>query len=504
MSDIRGEIEALTARQLELEIALEKDRCEKNLYPFAIRAFEVLEPGKNFDPGWHIEYLCEHLELVSDGFIRWLIINMPPRHMKSLLVSAIWPVWHWRRTAETRFIFSSYAMGLGIFQAQKRRKLIQSDWFNMSWPNAVSIRSDENQKTVIENSKMGFFKTTSTDSMIGGQGADIIVSDDPQNPEKAASKVDRVSANSHVKYLFGTRFDDPRKGRGVLCMQRIHNEDAASELKKDLEENGEDICHITIPAVAEKDETLVFPKSGKVIHRKEGDLLWPSRFGMKEIERIRTTLGPYGAAAQLQQRPTPEGGGVVKREWFRRFQGHAQVQFKGWFLDTAVKDKQENDYTAAALVGMGRQGFYVIRMVRKRIQAALLEDFIKDLWAMEKANVLSIEDKTSGQRAIQYFQNNLKLPVHAYKPQGDKSYRLSLCTPLVAAGKVWLPESAPWVFDFLEELDQFPRGSHDDQVDAFTHAIIYFTVLNNYGSMADMPTDLGTTIAPSLRSGDAW
>jgi len=477
----------LLKREIEINRKLEAIKAADSLYLFAMVAFEILEPGKTFEPNWHIKLICEYLELVSDGAIRFLVINIPPRHMKSLLVSVIWPVWIWNKRKEKRMIFSSYAMELSIFQSQKRRRLIESSWVATNFKGLSVPHGSEDRKALTENESLGFFKSTSTGAMVGGQGSDIIVSDDPSNPEKAESKADREAANAHVEYLVGTRLDNPKTGAVVLCQQRTHHDDSTARIISKWKEAGEDFVVVSIPAEAEKNETIIFPKSGETFERKEGDLLWPSRFGPVEIAKMKIVLGPYGTSAQLQQRPTPKGGGLLKREWWRRFSEPPAHLKLGWFLDTATKDGQENDWTVALLMGKGEDGLYVLDVVRKKIQAALLEEFVSDIWAMRKASVLSIEDKDSGQRVIQYFKMKKCYPVRAYKPEGDKSYRLSLCAPMLFAGKVFIPESAPWVHKFLEEVEQFPRGENDDQVDALSQAVIYWTFSNKVGSLAGVP-----------------
>jgi predicted phage terminase large subunit-like protein len=473
-------------------LAEDYEQCENSFRCFLESSFrEVLEPATHFIGGAHIDLICEHLELVADGQIKRLIINIPPRYMKSIGCTVCFPVWGWIHSPALRLSFVSYSGELSTDHSIKRRDILRSRWFLRKWGDRISFAEDQDRKTYYKNKEMGEMFSTSTGGAFTGKGGHGIIIDDALSPKLANSSAHREAANQFYDHTVSTRLDSKKHGFIVIIMQRLHTMDLVGhvlekEKKRKIQElkSDYDFTVLSLEAVSEKKKTIIFPKSGRKWTREEGDLLWPEQEGRDEIEEQKINLGPYDFAAQYQQRPTPMGGGMVKREWWKRYEVLPDIKYKGWFLDTAVKDKQENDYTVALLLGVSEANYYIINVIRKRILAAELENFIDDIWAMNPANILSIEDKSSGQRLIQHLQTKRPYPVHCYKPEGDKVYRLSLATPYAHAGKVWVPQSAPWVNDFLDEFDQFPRGAHDDQVDAFTMGIISLTSILNVGKIS--------------------
>ncbi|MCA9813350.1 MAG: phage terminase large subunit [Nitrosarchaeum sp.] len=487
---------------------MERALCEENLSFFTRKVLKILEPKRKYIPNWHIEYICEHLEVLGQDFNR-LMINIAPEHMKSMICTISYPCREWIENPHLRFGFSSYSQPLSTSFNLKRRSVIESDFFKEHWGDRFQLTDDQNQKTQFENSKRGLFFATSTTGTSGGFHFDRVIVDDPQNPLKAFSEADRVKANEHVDYMFNTRLMED--GQGILIMQRLHHLDACAkvlnDMKINLENYGQDVdkwhC-LVLPAVAPEKKVYSFPKSNKERIVRQGEMLWPERFSERDINAKKQGLGPLGFSAQYMQRPTPAGGNFVKREWWKRYVVPPVFRSTGWFLDTATKDKQENDFTVAILIGETATGFYILDCVKRHIKAALLEQFIDDLWAKSNANVLSVEDKDSGQRLIQYLQQNRNYPVRAYKPEGDKVYRLSLVAPYVASGRVHIPENAPWLFDFLDEMDQFPKGAHDDQVDAFTQGILYFTGGGLGSTLGEAPKKTINNYIPPLTTKDLW
>lgn len=464
-----------------LERGFELDRgflvkvAEEDLETFIELGWKAIEPGRPFVNGWHIGAICEHLQAVSAGEIRRLILNVPPRHMKSLAVSVFWPVWHWRRNAVARWIFSSYAAELSLSLAIKRRTLIDSAFFQRNWPSAITAREDENRKASLINTAGGSFRSTSTGGTVGGQGGDFVVIDDPQNPATGASKADREAANLSTRYLAGTRLDDPKTGRVVLIQQRLHYEDQTSTLEKLWQESGEPYTKVSLPSPASKPYRVFMPISKVEREVKAGEALWPERFGQKEIERIRIELGPYGFAEQFGQSPTPEGGGTIKIGWFGTLPSPPKGTGRsGWFWDTAFKESQDADFSVGIHVLEFDRGFYIADLIRRQVSFPDLLKLVKAAFNARPATVVGVEDKASGQDLIATVSRETNLPLWAYQPKGDKVFRVSLATPTLAAGRIWLPSDAPWAKTFLDEMLSFPRGANDDQVDALTMAIFWF------------------------------
>jgi predicted phage terminase large subunit-like protein len=473
--------------EIDAELAL------RSLREFVRQAWLVIEPSTPFVPGWHIDAIIEHLEAVTRGEIRNLLINVPPRHMKSLLVSVFWPAWEWIRWPERRWLYSSYAASLSIRDSLKCRRLIESRWYQRLWGDRFALTTDQNTKTRFDNDRSGYRIATSVGGAVTGEGGDRIVCDDPHNVQEAESDPIRKGTTDWYDVVMSTRVNDPRTAAKVVVMQRCHQRDLSGHL---LEQRTFE--HLCLPA--EHEDAGRTTSIGFVDPRTQaGELLWPERFGPKEIEQLKVSLGSYGTAGQLQQRPSPAGGGIFKRHWFRYYQwrganlppvlirlpdGTTQSieaieapqrvdeQIQSW--DCSFKDVQTADYVVGQVWARLGANFLLGDQVRARMDCPATVRAVRDLsdkWPGTIAKL--IEDKANGSAVIQMLNHEIPglLPVN---PQGGKIARAAAVSPLVEAGNVYLPhpDSAPWVNDFIEECVQFPNGAHDDQVDAMTQALL--------------------------------
>jgi predicted phage terminase large subunit-like protein len=476
-----------------LRFAVERELAERSLLEFVRQAWHVLEPETIFVEGWHINAICQHLEAISRGEIRNLIINVPPRHMKSLLVSVFWPAWEWIRNPHLRYLYSSYAHSLSQRDSVKCRRLIESPWYQLRWGNRFKLTSDQNTKSRFDNDRSGYRLSTSVGGAVTGEGGDRIVVDDPLNVADAESDQIRQSAINWFDVSMSTRVNDPRTSAKVIIMQRCHQLDLSGHL---LDKGGFE--HLCLPAEYEPSErnTVIGFTDPRI---EIGELLWPARFGPAEIAEFKTSLGSYAAAGQLQQRPSPSGGGIFKRHWFRYFQPRGanlppvmvrmpdgtlisipaievphQVdeQLQSW--DGSFKGLDTSDFVVGQVWGRWRSLFFLGDQVRGRMDLPATLKAIREMtdkWPGTLAKL--IEDKANGPAVIQMLGCEIPglLPVN---PSGGKVARAQAVSPLIEAGNVYLPhpDYAPWVNDFIEECVQFPNGAHDDQVDAMTQALL--------------------------------
>jgi hypothetical protein len=263
---------------------------------------------------WHIDQICGHLQAVSAGKIRRLLITIPPRHMKSISVAVAWPAWSWLqdpgplRGPQCRFLFASYGHSLSIRDSVKCRRLIESQLYQADWSQCFRLTSDQNTKVRFENNAGGYRLATSVDGALTGEGGDIIVVDDPHNVREAESEAVRDATLAWWNEALSTRLNDARTGAYVIIMQRVHERDLAGHV---LREGG--WTHLCLPARYEPEH----PSGVSGDRRKEpGELLWPERFGEAEIGEMEIRLGAYGTAGQLQQRPAPREGGMFELHWF--------------------------------------------------------------------------------------------------------------------------------------------------------------------------------------------
>lgn len=476
-----------------LRFEIERERAARRFREFVRQAWHVVEPSTPFVPGWHIDAIVLHLEAVTYGNIRNLLINVPPRHMKSLLVSVFWPAWEWIRWPERRFLCSSYADSLSVRDSLKCRRLIESPWYQARWGHIFSLTSDQNAKMRFDNNRSGYRLSTSVGGAVTGEGGDRIICDDPHNVADVLSDAIRTMATEWWDVAMSTRVNDPKTSAMVVVMQRCHQRDLSGHL---LEKGNFE--HLCLPAEYEGPSRVT--SIGFSDPRTEiGELLWRDRYGPKEVTDLKTSLGSYAAAGQLQQRPSPVGGGIFKRHWFRYFQPRGanlapvivrlpdgtlqsivaieaphQVdeQIQSW--DCSFKDLDTSDYVVGQAWGRLGSRFLLGDQVRGRMDCpATIKAVIEMKRKWPYTGPILIEDKANGSAVIQMLSREIPglLPVN---PQGGKIGRAQAISPLVEAGNVYLPhpDCATWVNDFIEECVQFPNGAHDDQVDAMTQALL--------------------------------
>src|SRR5271168_4065422 len=206
----------------ETRLKIEREYATRSLREFVRQAWRVVEPSTPFVPGWHIDAIIDHLEAVTRGDIRNLLINVPPRHMKSLLVSVFWPAWEWIQYPERRWLYSSYAAALSTRDSVMCRRLIESPWYRSRWGHVYSLTGDQNAKTRFDNSRSGYRLSTSVGGSVTGEGGDRIVCDDPHNVSDVASDATRKSAIDWWDIAMSTRVNDPKTSAMVIVMQRCH------------------------------------------------------------------------------------------------------------------------------------------------------------------------------------------------------------------------------------------------------------------------------------------
>lgn len=355
-------------------MAREREHLESSLTDFVQGGWRYLDPAP-FVPGWHIEAICDHLQAVTAGEIRRLLINIPPRTSKSTLCSVAWPAWTWAQSEVTpvagpqvQFLFASYAQSLSLRDSVKTRRLIESPWYQQRWGDRFRLTGDQNTKFRFENTLGGYRLATSVGGSLTGEGGAILLVDDPHNAVEMESEAEREAAVHWWDESLSTRLNDPRNGAYVIIMQRLHEEDLSGHI---LSRSVGNWTHLCLPMRYEPERHCVTVIGWEDPRAAEGadELLCPERFAVEEVELLEATLGPYGAAGQLQQRPEPRGGGIFKRAWWQPWttdhalqyglidqaaveaEGDMALKFPEWnyrvaSLDTAYGEKEENDWSA--------------------------------------------------------------------------------------------------------------------------------------------------------------
>ena len=296
-----------------------REQAARHLAAFIKQAWPLIEPGTRYLPSWHIELICEYLEAVSAGEITRLIINMPPRYMKSIAVTICWPCWEWATHPELRYLFCSYSASLAVKHSLDRRRVLESEWYRGFWPQVV-LTADQNQKAEYENTCRGVMVATSVGGTVTGKGGSRIVLDDPLNPEQAASETARAAANEFFDKTLATRLDDKRKGAIVAVGQRVHDDDLCGHVLA----RSADWTVLKLPAIEDRPTTVCFPRSGRVFTRGAGEPLWESREGVEQLAAMKRALGSAAYSAQYQQEPAPPEGALIKAEWWQSYRAAPQ------------------------------------------------------------------------------------------------------------------------------------------------------------------------------------
>lgn len=440
---------------------------------FLAKSFSTVDPAATYLHNWHIEVMADYLQRVTQGQLKRLIINIPPRNLKSLTVSVAWPAWLLGRKPSLRVMAASYSAELAIKHSLDCRQVMTSPWYREVFADTY-IAKDQNEKHRFTTTKRGFRFATSVGGVATGEGGDVLIVDDPHTPLQAASNRMRIRALDWFDQTFMSRLNHKKKGAVVVIMQRLHADDLTGHL---LNKKGSPWELLELPSIATEKQVFSLLNE-KVVARDEGQLLHPRREGFKELELLKESMGSQAFSAQYQQCPLPQEGAMLKSEWFQRFDclPEAGEIVQSW--DTAIKAGNQNDFSVCATWMIVRHesakdGFYLVDMVVKRLEFPELCKSVVRQAAEWQPMAILIEDKASGQSLLQELRRGSSLPLIAIQPKHSKTERFASVTPLFEAGRVYLPRYASWLGDLESELLAFPHVSHDDQVDAISQFLTW-------------------------------
>jgi predicted phage terminase large subunit-like protein len=481
-------------------------RYERSLVDFIAGFWRSVEPMA-FASSWHIDAICEHLEAVADWQINRMLINMPPRHMKSLGANVFLPAWIWAqdpnpendpnyrfairrnswRGPGVKFIHLSYEGQLATRDGVKCRQVIASHQYQRLWGHRFQMRPDQNQKTRFDNLSGGHRIATSEGGVITGEGGDVIIFDDPHNVRAigGASNVAREKTLRFWDESMPSRLNDQEHGAFVIIMQRVHERDLSGHvLESEL-----GWTHLCLPAVYETKHP--YPMRTPVIRkatgeiwtdpRQEGEALWPQRFPLEALQRMAKNelMTSHMAAGQLQQRPTAREGGLFKRLWFdnpvKLVPPERLSLVRAWDLASASDPSVDPDYTVGLLMGRDRDTkmLYVIDVIRGRFGPGQREQKIIATAELDgESCAIRIPQDPGGAGKFEAWQLAGLLQGYKVSTEGEEGNKENRADPFASQceqGYVKLVEGA-WNRAFVEELCAFPNGAHDDQVDAASAA----------------------------------
>jgi predicted phage terminase large subunit-like protein len=480
-------IEALLARSYADPRAALRDldrlEAEGSLLSFIRLMWRVLEPGRPFVDGWAVHAICEHLEAITRGDIRKLLINVPPGFMKSMTTNVFWPAWEWgpKNRPDLRYIGASYSENLTIRDNRRCRALILDPLYRMLWGDRYQLSEGQNAKIRFDTDKTGFKIATSVSGLGTGERGDRFITDDPHNVLEGESDAKRMNVLQWFTEVVPTRINDAQKSAMIVIMQRVHDQDVSGLiLSKEL---GYD--HLCIPMEYEPDHPhLSRTRLGWTDPRKEeGELAWAERFPRDYLETdlkpaLRAWGGTYAEAGQLQQRPAPRGGGMFKRDDFQIVDSipcKVRARCRGW--DLAATEKEVNAsaaFTAGARLALGTDGnLYIEHIVKGQWSDMVVEQQMR-YWATQDGRSCKIDfpqdPGQAGKSQKRYLVRSLSgYDVCATPETGSKEDRARPLAAQVESHNVFLVRGA-WNEAFLSEAAVFPAGQFKDQIDACSRA----------------------------------
>ena len=444
--------------------------CRYDFTTFVGMVFRTLWPNKPYLYNWHIEAMAVQLMKTRTGECNRLIVNMPPRMLKSVVMSVAWPAWVLGHDTSAEIMCISYGDDLVKDLGNLSLTLMQSERYQKVFPN-VKLHKRAVAASDIRIIGGGRRLGISAGGQITGRGANIIIIDDPIKASDARTK-QRESINTWFDENIYQRLNNKNTGVIILIMQRLHLFDLTGYLLDKQEGHWKQLC---LPAIAEQDEDYELSDGG-VYCRKMDEILHPAHESQQMLDHFKQFHGAYHFAAQYQQQPASDKDALVRKEWF------VQVPAAKWpslnyftsiymSWDTANNVGEANDYSVGILVGYRNHHYYVLDIVRKKMQFPELLKTIESYRYYERRKVkLIVEDAASGQAIIQALRHG-RTAVKSHKPLGDKFLRLSSVSGIIESGFVHVPERAPWLDEFFLEVTRFPNVLHDDQVDALSQAL---------------------------------
>ncbi len=443
----------------------------QDLSSFIARSFVELNPGTVYLPNWHIDLIADRLMKVYQRKIKRLIINIPPRNLKSICASVAFPAWVLGRDPSLKFICVSYSNELVGKLARDTQMLMLSPFYRQIFPG-TQLSSNRRAAHDFTTTAHGYRYGVSAGGSLTGRGADFLIIDDPSKPDEATSDAQRQAINNWFDSTALSRLDNKQEGAIVIIMQRLHLDDLVGHVLA----KGGDWEVLNLPAIAEEETTHTFNTllGPQTVTRKVGSVLHAAREPLHTLTKQRDDMGSYVFSGQYQQAPVPHGGGIIKESWLHTYAPEELPSKFDWLVqswDTASKTSESAAYSVCVTIGIKNQKAYLIDVFRKRMEFPTLKVEAIRLYRQFKPDRILVEDKSSGTQLIQEMKEVGMYSVVAVKPNGDKETRLIRHSVKFENGRVRLPQQAHWLSDYTHELLAFPSSRFCDQVDATTQAL---------------------------------
>jgi predicted phage terminase large subunit-like protein len=423
-------------------------------------------PG--FIYGRHHALMAQKFEDIANGKSRRLIINMPPRHTKSEFASYLLPAWFLGRFPDKKIIQCSNTAELAVGFGRKVRNLVSSEMYSKIFPN-VSLRADSKAAGRWATNANGDYFAIGVGGTVTGKGADLLIIDDPHSEQEAAlaSSDPGVFDKVFEWYTSGPRQRLQPGGSIIVVMTRWAKRDLTGKICQSvIDRDGELWDMISLPAIL-----------------PTGKPLWPEFWSLDELTKLREELPLPKWQAQYQQNPTSEEGAIVKREWWKVWEGEnpppCEFVIQSW--DTAFTKNERSDYSACTTWGVfhlnedpENTNIILLDALKERLEFPELKQRAMDMYREWEPDACIVEAKASGAPLI-FELRKMGIPVQEFTPTrgNDKITRVNSVSDLFASGKVWAPRKR-WAEEVVEEMAAFPNSDHDDLVDSATQALIRF------------------------------
>lgn len=441
----------------------------RNNFPsFLHRCMGTLNPGAPFLQNWHIQAVDHELGRIRGGENMRLMINLPPRYLKSIMVSVAFPAFLLGHDPKRRIFCISYGDDLSEKHASDFRAIVESDWYRQVFPK-MQVKRIANSD--VYTTSRGFRRTTSVNAAVTGLGGDLFIIDDPQKPIDAQSDIKRGSLNQWYSNTLLSRLDNKATSAIIVVMQRVHLGDLTGELA----EKSDNWTVLSLPAIAESDEQIPIGP-GKFYLRRAGEALHPEHESIATLEKLRSEMGPDVFAAQYQQAPVPVGGAMIRRAWLSYYDDLPERDYQGTIIqswDTAAKVGFQNDWSVCTTWMLRSKHYYLMDVTRGRYEYPELRARALALAERFEPNVILVEDASTGTALAQELTAELSMRVSLVPVNHDKRGRLFVQQAKFASGRVLFPKGASFLRDLETELLMFPQGKTDDQVDSLSQALAY-------------------------------
>ena len=479
--DILKEITALTEAEVRLQT---RTKAQKHFMPFAHHVYE------NFIEGKHHRIISKKLELVAQGKLKRLIINMPPRHSKSELASYLMPAWFLGRNPRLKIIQATMNTELATRFGRKVRDLIDDPYYQEVFPE-TDLKPDSQAAGRWETSKGGEYFAAGVGAAMTGRGADLLIIDDPHSEQDALSST--AYDHAYEWYTSGPRQRLQPGGAIIIVQTRWSKKDLTGRL---LNEQAKD-------TMADQWDVIEFPAI-----LPSGNPLWPEFWDKDELLGVKASLSPTKWNAQWQQNPTSEEVALIKRDWWRTWEKEdiPPVSYILQSFDTAFSKRETSDYTAITTWGVfdpeedGTEHIILLDAKKGRFNFPELKGEAMEQYDYWEPDMVLIEAKASGMPLADELLR-INIPVTTYSPgrrkRGggvDKTTRMHMFAHIFEAGRVWAPDKK-FAEDVIEECAAFPNGEHDDLCDSMTMALIRF----REGSLVVLEQEEDDIYRPSRR-----